>query len=556
MQQDLVDLSLLNAISIAKLNSISIKAKSNSAKLIDLPTSQRKAKIHVYDGSSQNESSCASLLAARAKSQSEVQRHVKFIVELISEGARNAPTIFQTFSSTGSVMPSCIHQLIVKLTPNTDSEGVLAQENILNATGAILTSEGARVPTSWLIVIYSKKSLPFCEDCRMFCVGEGEEQSQQPKQDLVDHYLSFLDNLIGLVDLVKIDKPGINSCNGLIAHISIVGQVGLVGLIDLGLVGHPGFGLVGYTGLGLDGISLVGLGFLGVNGLISVVNLVDHISLLVGQISLVNPIGLKLISHFCLNSRFSILDFIGHNGLIGFIDVGVSFIGLSLNSLGGLIGHIRLVGRCIIGLIKLAVSSNLWPISLIGVIGLCLIVSSSSIASLARRLISFVGLIGSSTHRLFCERLATAVNEATKITWRLKQAAALGVATLRLSATKTAASTYYFTVSSLLMHSLVREKMWWWLALARKKMWRWIASFGKSYNGDVLQYAKQLFSLRLPQMTKYCVMRECDNIHPWISTTGDLAFSHLQEFTVLNSQKGFQGSLPEISLFSLSSLFY
>jgi hypothetical protein len=36
------------------------------------------------------------------------------------------------------------------------------------------------------------------------------------------------------------------------------------------------------------------------------------------------------------------------------------------------------------------------------------------------------------------------------------------------------------------MHSLVREKMWWWLALARKKMWRWIASFGESYSGDVL----------------------------------------------------------------------
>mgnify|MGYP001149359114 CR=1 FL=1 len=35
-----------------------------------------------------------------AKSQSEVQHHVKFIVELVSEGARNAPTIFQTFSST------------------------------------------------------------------------------------------------------------------------------------------------------------------------------------------------------------------------------------------------------------------------------------------------------------------------------------------------------------------------------------------------------------------------------------------------------------------------
>jgi hypothetical protein len=100
MQQDFVDLSLSNAFSIAKLDSISIKAKSNSAILIDLPTSQQKTKIHFYDGSSQNKSSCASLLAACAKSQSEVQRHVKFIVELVSEGERNAPTVFQTFSST------------------------------------------------------------------------------------------------------------------------------------------------------------------------------------------------------------------------------------------------------------------------------------------------------------------------------------------------------------------------------------------------------------------------------------------------------------------------
>jgi hypothetical protein len=40
LQKDLVDLSLLHAFSIAKLDSISIKAKSNSAMLIDLPTSQ------------------------------------------------------------------------------------------------------------------------------------------------------------------------------------------------------------------------------------------------------------------------------------------------------------------------------------------------------------------------------------------------------------------------------------------------------------------------------------------------------------------------------------
>ena len=31
----------------------------------------------------------------------------------------------------------------------------------------------------------------------------------------------------------------------------------------------------------------------------------------------------------------------------------------------------------------------------------------------------------------------------------------------------------------------------------------------------------------------------CDNIHPWICTTGDLAFSHQQEFTVLIPRKVF-----------------
>ena len=137
---------------------------------------------------------------------------------------------------------------------------------------------------------------------------------------------------------------------------------------------------------------------------------------------------------------------------------------------------------------------------------------------MARQLIGFVDLIGSSTHWLFCKRLA-AVTKATEKSWQLKQATAVGVA----SATKiaNAASTFYLIASSFHVHLLMREKMCWWLALARKKMWWWIASFGKSYNSDVLQYAKQLFSLRLLQMTKYCIMRECDNIHPWISTTGD-----------------------------------
>jgi len=169
-----------------------------------------------------------------------------------------------------------------------------------------------------------------------------------------------------------------------------------------------------------------------------------------------------------------------------------------------------------------------WPIGLIGVIGFGHIASSASAVSSTHRLIGLVGLIGLLTHRPFFNSLATALIAAkTNIKWWLKQAAALGVAMVRSSATKiaNAASSYYLIASLFHVHLLLREKMWWWLALARKSCW-WLDSFGESYHGDVLQCAKQLFSLRLPQMTKYCVMRECDNIHSWISLSGDLAFSH------------------------------
>jgi hypothetical protein len=70
LQQDLVNRSLPNAFSIAKLNSISIKAKANSAKLIDTPTSQQSAMIHLNSSSS--------------------QFVVKYIFSLGSEGAHTA----------------------------------------------------------------------------------------------------------------------------------------------------------------------------------------------------------------------------------------------------------------------------------------------------------------------------------------------------------------------------------------------------------------------------------------------------------------------------------
>jgi len=78
------------------------------------------------------------------------------------------------------VMPSRIHQLIVKLTRNTDSEGVLAQENILNATGAILTSEGVRVPTSKLIVNYSKNPFTSTKIPECFVRENGRNKVSNP----------------------------------------------------------------------------------------------------------------------------------------------------------------------------------------------------------------------------------------------------------------------------------------------------------------------------------------------------------------------------------------
>jgi hypothetical protein len=127
---------------------------------------------------------------------------------------------------------------------------------------------------------------------------------------------------------------------------------------------------------------------------------------------------------------------------------------------------------------------------------------------------------------------------AKMILWWLKHAATHGVAKRSSTTEITNAAIFYYCAASLHQaYSIVREKMCWWLALAKKKMWLWIASFGEPYNGDVLHFAKQLFFLSLPEMTKYYVMRECENIHSWISPSVDLAFSHQQGFTVLNPQK-------------------
>jgi hypothetical protein len=103
--------------------------------------------------------------------------------------------------------------------------------------------------------------------------------------------------------------------------------------------------------------------------------------------------------------------------------------------------------------------------------------------------------------------------------------AAEAEAMILTSATKIVDMAFYYFASSLLHVCLVREKRCWWLALARKKMWRWITSFGESYHGDLLQFAKQLFSVRLLLMTKFFVMRECGNILSGYLCTVNTVFS-------------------------------
>jgi hypothetical protein len=83
--------------------------------------------------------------------------------------------------------------------------------------------------------------------------------------------------------------------------------------------------------------------------------------------------------------------------------------------------------------------------------------------------------------------------------------AAHRVAAVQSSAAKitTAAIYYYCTTSLYYAHLFVRESWLWHVLLPRLDSY---------FFGNALQNGKQLFFSRLPQMTKYFVMRECENI--------------------------------------------
>jgi hypothetical protein len=426
---------------------------------------------------------------------------------------------------------------------------------------------------------YSKISLRFCKDCRIFC--EGVKAARTNSNGFVDYALIGHNCLIDQDDLV--DHNGLVNFIGLglvgvigLGLVSLIGQISLVG--DIGLDGI--IGLIGQTGLvgcmdpnGLVGLSLQGLnglvdhndlvGFFGL-GLVSLARLIKDISLIgpsgiSGLIGIIGPGLTDIVNHSGLIGLVSLvsiisLSLISHN--VGFIGLGVSFISLfiglgvsfiggficfvgpGLVSLGGLIRDISLIGFTSLGLISL--------VGLIGHISLVNLGSFSGINNYSLvKLISHINIFG-----LICFSGWLACMRKKMWWWIvsfgyyihidvfpycltaaiLAAAAKIHGVTIKLtSATKiTNAAILYYCAALLVLLSFICEGE---LAVTCAFYHRLDSLFSLFFR-DALQNAKILYSTRLPQMMKYCVMRECENIHPWIPLSGDLVFVILKGISI------------------------
>jgi hypothetical protein len=83
---------------------------------------------------------------------------------------------------------------------------------------------------------------------------------------------------------------------------------------------------------------------------------------------------------------------------------------------------------------------------------------------------------------------------------------------------------------------LVRESWLWCVRRVFSSLARLDSDF---FFGHALQYAKQLFYSRIPQMTKYFVMRECEDIPTWNLYAVTQHLLTRRNFIFLNSLSGF-----------------
>jgi hypothetical protein len=130
---------------------------------------------------------------------------------------------------------------------------------------------------------------------------------------------------------------------------------------------------------------------------------------------------------------------------------------------------------------------------------------------------------------IFCEgkKVNGVVKQNLPLSLMATQAAAArthGVAIKLASATKiTNAAIWYYCAAllSIVLLSLIRRESGLWCD------WRVFSSLAglDSVSKNALQNAKQLFHVSLPQMAKYCIMRECENILCGYLYDGDLYLS-------------------------------
>jgi hypothetical protein len=447
----------------------------------------------------------------------------------------------------------------------------------------------------------SKRSLIFQEECRIFCEGEWEvtddgnaviKQQSAVGPNGIGGLIGLLSpngfvglNLVGHTGLISLNGfvrrilvehfglmgLGQNDLNHLIGLMGLIGHTGLIGLNDLvghnNLVNHVGhvshticrggiICIVSHTGLiGLNGLnslnSIINLngnirldGIIGLMGHNSLIDIIGLIGLdLVDHNDLVGFFGLGLVSLARLINDISLIGPSGISGLISFI--GPSLIGIvnhsgliGLVSLAGLIGHISLVGPIGIS----GISGLAGQISLVSLGGLISDINfiSGFVGLVSVSLISFgglisdislVSLIGLSIYwpfKLVTHGVAIKLPSVTGITKVMMQAAH-GVATVS-SATKITnpAILLYCTAS----HSFVRESLLSHVLLLTGRL-------NLLFFGDTLQNAKQEFSVRIPQMTKYCIMKERENILHGYLYVFDLAFVILKGISIFKFPKRF-----------------
>jgi hypothetical protein len=228
----------------------------------------------------------------------------------------------------------------------------------------------------------------------------------------------------------------------------------LIGLGQTGLVG-----LVGHIG------SVNRNGSVNHNGLVGWNDLNDHIGLV--SVKLSNLVDRNnFVNHIGLVGLNDLVHFINHNGLIGQISL-ISLIGIS-------------------------------GFSLLGGFGLV-------------SLIDFSGLISPNGLVSFDSLVAAIIAAAEFLVAMATQAAAAkthGVAIKLASTTKiTNAAIWYYCAALLLVLLLL---IW-----RESGLWcEWRVFFSLAGLDSVFENASQnvIFSVRIPVMTKYCVMRECENI--------------------------------------------